>query len=384
MQSGFSGDWVADGTERVSFYRPVHQGVLIVLMTVVVIGALAALYSVRWIFLATLVGVGIGTLIAPSAEKFKIRFKIPRTVTSLLTLVALYGAFAMVGYFLFMMVSDEIIPAMRKLPPFIRGFEEHLADLARIHPGLQRLGLPAQNVDVQKYLNSAAGTVVEGVRVGADAIAGAIFVFFVALYLSVKPHEYIGGLISAFPSHRREGIARVLEDCAVSLRRWFFAQLKAMATVSILAAVALKIVGSPFWIFFGAMTFILELVPYFGPLVALATVCLVTAAQDPGALLKTSIAYWIVLFLEGNVVIPVIMRSSIKLPPVHLLVLIAVMGEWFGVFGFLMAAPTLAVLRAAYLRAYLPMMDGKRVHPSEIPHARVHGVPRPKRSPTQA
>ncbi len=371
---------MADGPEKVSFYRPVHQGLLIVLM-VVVLGALAALYSVRLIFLGTLVGVGLGTLIAPTAQRLRARHRIPRTVTALLFLVLLYGAFATVGYFLFSMISDDIVPVMKKLPTIFHGLESRFTQVAHAHPGL---GLPSQGFDFQKYLNGAASAVVEGVRVGASALSGLVFIFFVALYLSIRPREYLDGLISAFPSHRRDGLRRVLGDCAQSLRHWFWAQLSAMSAVGLLAAVVLKIVGSPYWIFFGAVTFVLELVPYFGPLTSLSIVCLVTAAADPSALMKTFIAFSVVLALEGNVIIPLIMRGSIKLPPVHLLILIAVMGEWFGVFGFLMAAPTLAVLRAAYLRAYLPLMDEKRVHPSELAaRAPLQGVPRAKRAPTQ-
>jgi predicted PurR-regulated permease PerM len=376
----------SDGADRVSFYRPVHQGTLIILMTVLIVGALAAVYSVRWIFLGTLVGVGIGTLIAPLAERFKLRFKVPRTVTSLVFLFLLYGAFLTVGYFLFSMISDQIVPAMRKLPSVFHGIQGRLADLTRAHPGLATLGIPQANFDFQKYLNGAAGAIVDGVRVGASALAGVVFIFFVALYLSIRPREYLEGLISAFPSHRRHKMRIVLGDCAQSLRHWFWAQLFAMSVVGICAAIALKIVGSPYWAFFGALTFVLELIPYFGPLTALTSVCLVTAAADPDSLLKTMTAFAVVLALEGNVIIPLIMRGSIKLPPVYLLVLITVMGEWFGIFGFLMAAPTLAVLRTAYLRAYLPLMNASRVHPAIIPResAPLQRVPRPKRSPTQA
>jgi predicted PurR-regulated permease PerM len=211
--------------ERVSFYRPVHQGVLVVFATVGVVGALAAIYSVHLILLGTLIGIGIGTLIAPLAEKVRARYKIPRVITAILLLFIGYGAFIAVGYFLGAMISDEIVPLMRRLPELTRGLEERFGQLAHAHPWL---GISTEKADFQKYLNGAAGAVFEGVKFGANAVAGAVFIFFVALYLAIRPREYLDGLISALPSHRREGTRQVLENCGQSLRHWFWAQLSAM------------------------------------------------------------------------------------------------------------------------------------------------------------
>jgi predicted PurR-regulated permease PerM len=129
----------------------------------------------------------------------------------------------------------------------------------------------------------------------------------------------------------------------------------------------LRLVGSPHWFFFSATTFVLELVPSFGPTAAFLTVCLVTAAGDPDGFVKTAAAFGVVLLLEGHVVMPLVMKGRVQIPPVHLLLLMTIMGEWFGVFGFLMATPTLMVLRTIYQESYLPIMDRQVISNDKIP-----------------
>jgi predicted PurR-regulated permease PerM len=347
--------------KETSYSKPIHQAIAVLFIILALLTAMAAIYSVRFIVLATLIGLGIGTLLSPISEALKKRYKIPRALTSLLLLIAGFGTFFLVGYLIIDIISEQIIPVIHNIPAIVQRLEGKFNHFS------------GQNFDPAKYFGGAANAVFNGVKVGATAIGGMSLIFFLALYFSIQSGDYFTSLISAFPAHLRPKTRKVLEHSALSLRGWFKAQLLAMAIVGALAALVLKIVGSPYWIFFGVIAMVLELIPYFGPITAFATICIVTLAADPGALLKTAIAFSLVLMAEGNLIIPLVMKGRIELRPVQLLILMAIMGEWFGVFGFLMAAPTLAVLRTIYIEAYVPLMDSQTIPPQELGTTQILG-----------
>lgn len=340
---------------QTKYDKPIHQALAVISITLAMLAAAAAFFTVRLIVLAIFLGIGIGVLVAPIGAFFKDRYKIPKVVTHLLILILGFGGLLLVGYLIGQMISDQIVPVVHKLPSLFNRLEARFGAMA------------GKNFDLEKYFGGAAQAIVAGLRVGASAMGGLVFIFFVAFYISMKPESYLDGFLTAFPAHLRDKSRIVLVDSAQSLRRWFLAQLTAMVLVGVLASALLAIVGSHYWMFFGVITAVLELVPYFGPITAFLIVCIITLAADPSSALKTVIAFSAVLALEGNVIVPLVMKNRIELPPVHLLIFMAVMGEWFGVIGFLMAAPTLAVVRTIYLKAYVPKMDAETRAPRDIP-----------------
>jgi len=347
---------------RTRFYRPIHQALLILFFSILILGCLAAIFSVRWIFVSTLIGIGIGVLVTPWVEMIHLRFKIPHSITTVLSLVIGVAAMGFLLYSLIAMISTQLLPIIAKAPRYYQELRQKFAPILHSSPMLQKY---ASSMDVGKSVENAANTVFAGISLGMSSVAGFVFIFFLALYTALSPASYLDGLVSVFPSHMRAVARYNCRASAEAVRRWFYAQLTAMLIVGTLAAVALRIVGSPYYLLFGLITACLEILPYFGPIAALITVGLITLASTPEAFIKTLIAFGIVLALEGNVVIPIMMKGRVKLPPVHLLILMALMGEWFGVFGFLLASPTLAVLRTLYQNIYLPQANRQRIPPSE-------------------
>jgi predicted PurR-regulated permease PerM len=285
-------------------------------------------------------------------------------------------------YSLVAMISTQLIPIIAKMPEYYQELRQKAAPILQASPLLQKY---ASSIDLGKNIENAANTLFAGISLGMSSAAGLVFIFFLSLYTALSPDSYLDGFVSAFPHHMRATVRRNCQASAAAVRKWFYAQLTAMLIVGSLAAIALRIVGSPFYLLFGLITACLELLPYIGPIIALVTVSLITLASTPHAFPKTLIAFLLVLTVEGNVVIPVIMKGRVKLPPVYLLILMALMGEWFGIFGFLLASPTLAVLRTLYLNIYLPKVNKQIVAASELPDRQPESLnPNRNQSPDQA
>lgn len=126
------------------------------------------------------------------------------------------------------------------------------------------------------------------------------------------------------------------------------AQLVDMAIVGIITGLAIWLVGGSNWLLIGAITAVLEFVPYLGPIIAGALAVLITVQQ-----------------LEGHLITPLVLKEGVNLPPVQLLIFVTIMGSLFGIMGVLVASAVFAVGRTAYLMTYAMRMDLGGQEPGE-------------------
>jgi predicted PurR-regulated permease PerM len=195
--------------------------------------------------------------------------------------------------------------------------------------------------------------VAKGTFTAFGALADLGLVLFLAIYLAVDPRTYRDGALALLPLRARAKVGSALDAAGDMLRKWLVGQLGAMATVGILIGFGLALLGMPLALPLGILSALLEFVPVVGPLVALFVGVLVAMGQGPEMAVYVAILYTAVLFVEGNVIIPLAQKWAVALPPALGLLAIAVFGILFGLMGVLFAMPLLVVLVTLVQRLYI-------------------------------
>ena len=132
-----------------------------------------------------------------------------------------------------------------------------------------------------------------------------------------------------------------------ALKRWLIAQLQDSAAVACLWLVGLLIIRVPWAPLWALLAAILQFIPHFGPVMALAGPA-VAAAVSGGfmRLMYVFILYAVVAVTDGLVLQPYLMRRTAKVPIWASILAPIVLGIIFSFWGVLLAAPLLAVLYA--------------------------------------
>jgi predicted PurR-regulated permease PerM len=336
------------------FFRIVKQGVAIFTYSCIILLLAVSIYTTRWIAFALLIGLGFGVLLTPLINYTSERWKLSKAVTLPVVVLGIFGTIGGIGYLSFRLVSEQFDALVAKWPDFLH----QVNALTQRFPWLKNIFDASR---VGNSMEGAANTVLKTLESSVGTIGGFFFILAISLYLASNPEEYLDEFLSVLPAYSRPKAARVLHECASVLRRWFVSQLIAMVIVGTLVAVGLKIIGSSYWFILSIFTGGLELISFLGPAVAFVTATVVTLASQPDKALIVMVFFLVVLRLEGDLIIPMVMRGRIKLSPIPLLTLLLMLGTWFGVLGLFAAAPLLAVLRTIYVMLYVPMMDQKRV-----------------------
>src|SRR5690606_9379483 len=103
----------------------------------------------------------------------------------------------------------------------------------------------------------------------AAAAAGALLVVvFIGIYLAAQPRLYQRGFMHLLPRRSRPRAYEVLDEIGQVLRRWLVARMATMVLVGAAAAVGLWWLGVPNALALGALSGLLEFIPYIGPVLA--------------------------------------------------------------------------------------------------------------------
>lgn len=153
-------------------------------------------------------------------------------------------------------------------------------------------------------------------------------------------------LLSLFPNDRRESVEGFIEGSLQHFRVFFKGQVLIGVILALLYVIGLTIIQVPTSVSLGIFAGLLNIVPYLGLVLGLLLSALVgiNAGLPLIQMLLIPVVFAVVQFLEGFIITPKIMGSSIGISPLLVILSILVFGNLFGVFGVLLAIPVAAVL----------------------------------------
>ena len=190
-------------------------------------------------------------------------------------------------------------------------------------------------------------------RISASFLAGVAIAIVAGAFLAAQPELYREGLSLLFPRPQRGAANETIDYLAGALRLWTLGQLMEMALVGFMVGVAVWLIGLPSPIALGAIAGITQFVPYLGPLVGMTPALLVATTVSWSALLWTVVAYLLIHQFDGYVIMPVIQRRMVSVPPALMLLSIVALGELFGVTATVFAAPITVLLFVLVTKLYV-------------------------------
>jgi predicted PurR-regulated permease PerM len=177
------------------------------------------------------------------------------------------------------------------------------------------------------------------------AISGAfLLVLFIAAYIAVDPALYHGGVLEMVPPRERDRAAITLTRLATTLRRWLVTQLIAMVVIGAVTTLFLFVIHVRAALPLGILAGILKFIPIIGSIFAAIPAMAMAFIDSPHKALVVGVGYFVIQFVENHLLVPVLMKAGINLPPALTLGIQALMSVLFGFIGLLVAVPLLAAV----------------------------------------
>lgn len=271
------------------------------------------------------------------------------------TILVVYLAFFIVAIGMaFVVVPAAVNQGQRivaSLPPF---FEEVRTWAATLRPVALSTSITALVDSVAEFFAPApppsAGEVV---KVGTAVAEGAVFLFtmLAIVFFWLVEHARLQRYTLAFlPAERRGGARNAWNEIETRLGLWVRGQLILMGAIGTATAIAYTLIGLPGALLLGLIAALTEAIPIVGPLLGAIPAILVAATVSHELALVVALIYLILQLIEGNVLVPIVMRNTIGISPLLVLFSLLVGAEVGGLLGAFLAVPIAASIEIVLSR----------------------------------
>jgi predicted PurR-regulated permease PerM len=192
-------------------------------------------------------------------------------------------------------------------------------------------------------------------------LGGLLIILFLAIYIGADPDLYHRGLMLLFPRRARQRAGEVFSAMATVLRRWLVTQLIAMVAIGSVTTVVLLVLDVKAAFALGILAGLLEFIPTVGPILSAVPAVAMGFLDSPEKALYVAIAFWAIQFAENHLLIPLLMKGGVDVPPVLTILSQALMAMVFGFLGLMCAVPILAAVMVAVKMLYVEDVVGERV-----------------------
>lgn len=321
------------------------------------VGIALLLYTVRAVLTPFILAALTAYILNPSVKFLQRRLKINRVLSILVVFLSLVAVVIGTIYWVgggLLKEAQQVQSENRDLTFFN---PETINNLPEFEIAGQKFGLKPVAEEIPKTLVNAATHWQENLWPFITDAFGRIlatFVFLLATFYFLKDgRKFLDYFKSLFPTAYRTNLERVEEDINGVFGNYLRGQILLVVIMSVASFICLSVLGVKFALTVAVLTGFLELMPFFGPVIATtiaASIVYLTGHNNWGLDTITLTTVVIVVYislrlLEDYFVIPQVLGHVTKLHP--LLVLLAVLagGHVYGALGFVLAVPLVAALR---------------------------------------
>lgn len=334
--------------KQVESYSKYNKLLFFMLLSLIIF---SIIYFSITVFITSLVGIGIGVIMGPALTYLRQKFNMPRALSALLCLLAVLTIFSVVTFSVSFIVSDQVEALSNRAPEIKANLNREFETITKKYAWVSD---QVQDLNFAGTAQKAFNRLFSGIRTSLELFGAALFALVLSLYVAVSLPEYFNGIINAFPKNSQKKVEHVMRRCAKTLRVWFRAQLGVMCILGIITAIGLWIVGVQYWAVYGLLAALFSVIPFVGMVFVVSIAVLITLASNAALVPWVILVFIITQQIEGNIVVPLLMKEQVELPEATLIIFMLFCGSWLGVMGIFLAPPVLAILIVLYREIYLP------------------------------
>jgi predicted PurR-regulated permease PerM len=283
---------------------------------------------------------------------------IPRGIAIALVVIALLALLVVGAIVLVPLAADQLAGLAEQAPRLLdqaygwaRRVVENLAARGLLDTTPDRAMADLQRTGAER-VNGLLGDVVTRAFDTLSGTVGGVFttlsVILIAAYLLADGERFKLGAIRFLPVQYRDDALVLFSDVIETLSRYLSGLLVSLTFQGVASTIALTILGVPFAILLGIWTAIGAIVPFIGSYIGGIPATIVAFTVSPTTGILTALTYVLINFVDGNLIAPRVQGNAIRVSPLFVFLAVIAGGQIAGIWGALMAVPTLAVVRVVF------------------------------------
>jgi predicted PurR-regulated permease PerM len=245
------------------------------------------------------------------------------------------------------------------VPRFVQQASAFATDLPRwfalMQERLLAWGVLPEPITLREALEQApggGGELVQNVAWTIWAVVGGALGFitlvFLTFYLVVDSRAIYDLVLRLVPRARRPRVGEVLCEIVEKSSAWLAGQLILSGVIGTTAAIALGVMGVPYFYVLALIAAIGEAIPVIGPILAAVPAIGVAATVSPKLALAVAVFYLVQQQLESYILVPKVMERQVGVNAVTVVVALLLGEALLGVIGAILAVPTAAIVKVVF------------------------------------
>jgi len=287
---------------------------------------------------------------------------IPRIWAIFLIFIFAIGAITLLVLLVFPFLRDQFTNLVHEFPVYFKAVVEGVVTFLN-NSGVNEL-FSKYNIDYDQVLTDVtnnlittvrdtfanlATTVASGITGLVSAVTGFVlslvtvpFILFYLLYEGEKLPKFVLGI---FPPRMRNDASQVMKAMDHQISHYILGQILVSICIGVMMTIGFLIIGLDYAFLLGFLAMITSVVPYLGPAIAITPAIIIALVNSPFMVLKLIIVWTIVQLIEGKLITPNIMGTSLKIHPITIIFVLLTAGSLFGVAGVVLGIPGYAVIK---------------------------------------
>jgi predicted PurR-regulated permease PerM len=303
-----------------------------------------------------------------------------RPLSLVLALVFVLGILILVMFVVIPQLFDTILSLQNSVPAFLNSVQKAAENLFVQNPEIVNyidsieIDWKTFIEDIVGFLTEGAGTVLSSTFSAALSIVNGVTSFGIALVFSIyillqkeTLSRQIKKLMRAFlPDKTTETVLSVAKLTYDTFSHFLTGQCVEAVILGTMFFITLSVLRLPYALLIGVLIAFTALIPIFGAFIGCVIGAFLMLMVNPLNALVFVIVFFILQQLEGNLIYPHVVGSSVGLPSIWVLVAVTIGGSAMGIVGMLIFIPLCSVLYSL-LRANVNMrISKKQINAGEV------------------
>lgn len=286
-----------------------------------------------------------------------------RPMALLITLLAVIGVLVLASS----VIGPGIAEAVRSLAAQVPAAAERLwAQISRLEQYLPMLESLLADWNMEDWKNitqkaaqllqswgggilSSGSMVIGGVVSGVSTfVIALIFSFYILLQKEKLGRQGRQVLYALLPERRADRMLEILRLSSRTFSSFLSGQCLEACILGALFVVSMTIFRMPYALLVGVLISLTALIPIVGAFIGCGVGALLIAIADPWKALGFIVLFLVLQQVEGNLIYPHVVGSSVGLPSIWVLAAVTLGGSLMGILGMLVFIPLCSVLYALF------------------------------------
>lgn len=155
-------------------------------------------------------------------------------------------------------------------------------------------------------------------------------------------------IVKILPIRHRKDALSLIYQFNEKVGSYIQGQIIVAMFIGVLLFIGYSIIGLKYALVLALIAAVTSVVPYLGPMIAISPAIIIALITSPIMLLKLSIVWIVVQFIEGHFISPNIMGKTLKIHPLTIIFVLLCAGKIAGIIGIMLGIPGYAVLKVLF------------------------------------